>query len=136
MAVKINNTTVIDDSRNATFLGLESATLPLLVSGQFIAHKAGTATLSNGVYEVDCTSGNFFSITPTANFSLRLINSPIGAYSSTLSINNTTLSAITISWPTSAVGAPTSIAASSTTIINFFTVNGGELWTTSLASYT
>ena len=32
MAVKINNTTVINDSRNATILGLESTTLPLLVS--------------------------------------------------------------------------------------------------------
>ena len=136
MAVKINNTTVIDDSRNATFLGLESTTLPLLVSGQFIAHKAGTATLSSGSYTVDCTSGNFFSITPTANFSIILINSPVGAYSATISITNNTLTGITITWPASFVGAPASIAASSTMIINFFTVNGGELWVASLASYT
>lgn len=136
MAVKINNTTVINDSRNATFLGLESTTLPLLVSGQVIVHKAGTATLSSGSYTVDCTSGNFFSITPTANFLVRLINFPVGAYSATVSINNTTLGAITMSWPTSVVGAPTSVAASSTMIINFFTVNGGELWVASLASYT
>ena len=136
MAVKINNTTVIDDSRKATFLGLESTTLPLLVSGQVIVHKAGTATLSSGSYTVDCTSGNFFSITPTANFSVRLINSPVGAYSATISITNNTLTGITITWPASFVGAPASIAASSTMIINFFTVNGGELWVASLASYT
>ena len=60
----------------------------------------------------------------------------MGAYSATISITNNTLTGITITWPASFVGAPASIAASSTMIINFFTVNGGELWVASLASYT
>lgn len=135
MAVKINNTTVIDDSRNATFLGLESTTLPLLVSGQMVAHAPVDVIPSGITYPIDCSLGNYFTISISSDPSIiKISNPPVGAYAMTISIINDFLDH-TLVWPTNIKSLPSLILASATLTINLFTVTGGDAWITSIESY-
>lgn len=136
MAVKVNNTTVIDDSRNAVFAGLESTTLPLVLNGRVTYTKVVSVSPVSGTYTLDCSSGNYFQLSTLATSpTIRFSNIPsIGLYSMTILLTNGA-SDKTISWPTTVISPPIQILTSASMIVNLYTEDSGESWISSILFY-
>lgn len=136
MAVKVNNTAVIDDSRNAVFAGLESTTLPLILNGRVTYTKVVSVSPVSVTYTLDCSLGNYFQLsTLTTSPTIVFSNTPsIGLYSITISLTNGATDK-TISWPTTVISPPGQILASASMIVNLYTEDSGESWISSVLFY-
>lgn len=125
MAIKINNTTVIDDSSRVVNLGE-------LVNALGNTGTAATINLANG---------NFVTATLTGNpCTFTFSNASAGASSFTLFLTNQAAGATSITWPPSVRWPNATIpvrttTASRTDVYTFFTLDGGTTWYGSLTLY-
>jgi hypothetical protein len=125
MAIKISNSTIIDDSRNILDIKSTRGTIVALAS------NATTIDLSLGSYFVGSTS--------TSSISYAFTNVPASTYFSFV-LELTIGSAIAITWPTSVKwpgdSAPT-ITSGKTHLYVFVTDDGGSRWrAAALSDYT
>lgn len=124
MAIKINNTTVIDDSSRVVNLGE-------LVNAVGNTGTAATINLANG---------NFVTATLTGNCTFTFSNPSAGASSFTLFLSNDATAGRSITWPVSVRWPNNTIpirtaTASRTDVYTFFTLDGGTTWYGSLTLY-
>jgi hypothetical protein len=116
MAIKVSNTTVVDDNRHFIAKSYRSD----LVSG-------GTTSSSQAI---DCSTGGYFAYTVSSNttFSFSSVPASGTVYSAILEINHT---GGTITWP-AAVKWPDNTAPTLTTgkyhLFVFITDDGGTTW--------
>lgn len=87
MAIKVSNTTVIDDNRNLSINGAE------IIGSQ----KSGIVAVAD--LNIDCSLGNYFTKTISASSTFTFSNVPsLRAYAFVLEVNHTSGS---ITWPAS-----------------------------------
>lgn len=131
MPLQINSVNVVDDSRNLS-VGITTTTT-LFVDGQYQSNIVSVAAL-----DINCSSGNYFTKTISANSTFTFSNAPSSvAYSFVLELTHTSG---TVTWPTSvkwpADTAPT-LTTGKTHIFVFVTDDGGTRWRgASLVDYT
>jgi hypothetical protein len=124
MAIKINNTTIIDDSSRVVNVGE-------LVNAVGNTGTAATINLANG---------NFVTATLTGNCTFTFSGASAGAASFTLFLTNDATPSRSITWPASVKWPNASIPVRTTTanktdVYTFFTLDGGSNWYGSLSLY-
>lgn len=124
MAIKINNTTIIDDSSRVINVGD-------LVNAVGNTGTAATINLANG---------NFVTATLTGNCTFTFSNPSAGAASFTLFLTNDGTAGRSITWPPSVKWPNATIPTRTTTanktdVYTFFTLDGGTNWYGSLTLY-
>ena len=117
MAIKISNTTIIDDNRNIVSVKSASANVTVLASAQ---------------QSIDLSLGSYFRQSIQSNMSYTFSNIPTTTEFYTFIMEITTPSSgVTITWPTSLKWpkdtAPT-LSISKTHVFVFITDDGGARW--------
>ncbi len=130
MAIKINNTTVIDDSRNLVNIGdLQNGTL---VAYQEKVTVVGT--VSTSTYNIDTSLSNIFDITLGTNVTFTFTNPPSSNYSRPVTIilrqnaAGSKTATFTNAKYTDGATPVLSTGANQIDVLTFFTVNGGSFW--------
>ena len=105
--------------------------------------KAG-GSFTGGVFEnivalsgsaIDCSTGNYFSKTVTANITFSFIGVPSGK-GACVSLVLTNGGNYTVTWPTNlkwAEGTPPELTSDGTDVLTFMTIDGGTTWYGSLS---
>jgi hypothetical protein len=124
MAIKINNTTIIDDSSRVVNLG------------ELVNAVGNTGTAAT----INLVNGNFVTATLTGNCTFTFSNPTAGAASFTLFLTNDATPGRSITWPTSVRWPNATIpvrttVANKTDVYTFFTTDGGTTWYGSLSLY-
>lgn len=130
MAIKINNDTIIDDSRNVLKGNFQNYSEKINAIGN--TGTAATINLANGNFVTATLTGNCtFTFTPGVNTNL---------ISFTLFLTNDATAGRSIVWPAS-VRWPNSTIPTRTTTANrtdvymFFSANGGTTWYGNLSMF-
>lgn len=130
MAIKINNTTVIDDSRNIVNIGdLQNGTL---VAYQEKVTVVGT--VSTTTYNINTSLSNVFDITLGNNVTFTFTNPPLSNYSKPVTIilrqdaTGNRTATFTGAKYTEGMLPQLSTGANQIDVLTFFTVNGGGFW--------
>lgn len=123
MAIKVSGTTVIDDSRIANLAGFSS-------TGNIDTQGSVRGNITAlGSTNIDCSLGNYFTITISGNSTFSFTNVPSSrSYLLTVEITHTSG---TITWPISVKwagdNAPT-LTAGYTHLFMFITDDSGTRW--------
>jgi hypothetical protein len=132
MAIKINATTVIDDSRNLT--NVASATLTGTLTTVKIAETLVAVGNSSTAATINLASGTVFTVTLTGNATLTVSN-PTGASAFTVILLNDGTADRTVAWAGGSFKFPGGAATlSRTTTANaidiwvFMSPDGGTTW--------
>jgi hypothetical protein len=133
MAIKISNTTVINDNRS----------LENIIDASISGILDQTGSLRSGVVAVpllsiNCSAGNYFTKTINSSSTFTFSNAPISrAYSFTLELTHTSGS---VTWPSEVVwpgGTAPVLTTGKTHLFMFVTDDGGVRWRgASLVNYT
>lgn len=120
MAIKVNGTTIINDS-----YGLENLSGPTDLNNASVRQQTQGITGSN----IDCSVGNYFTKTVNGNTTFSFSNIPSSrAYSCIVEITHTSGS---ITWPASVKwknGVTPILTANKTHIFVLYTRNNGSTW--------
>jgi hypothetical protein len=141
MSIKINNTTVIDDSRNIANAGIITATT--LDKTSLINYVETTYSLGNTgtAATINLANGNVFTATLTGNCTFTFTTGvTTGTASFTLILTNDATPSRSIIWPPAVKWPNNSIPsrttdANKTDIWSFFTPDNGTTWYGSIALY-
>lgn len=120
MAIKVSNTTVIDDSRNVLY----------------VASQGEAVSISTASPTMDLNSGDVFNITVTGTTSLAFSNTPASGKVKCVLLEITNGGAYTVNWPTNTKwpnGTAPTLTSSGTDLVTFFTDDGGTNWRATLA---
>jgi hypothetical protein len=121
MAIKINATTVIDDSRNLT--NVASATLTGTLTTVKIAETLVAVGNSGTAANINLASGTVFTVTLTGNATLTIQN-PTGAASFTLILLNDGTAGRTVAW----AGGSFKFPGGAATLSRTTTANAIDIW--------
>jgi hypothetical protein len=136
---KIENVSDIDLSAYATVIALNSVSD---VANAAMPKSGGSFT--GGVFEnivaltsnnINCTNGNYFSKTITANTTFSFSGVPSGK-GACVSLVLTNGGNYTVTWPTNlkwAEGTPPELTSGGTDVLTFMTIDGGTTWYGSLS---
>lgn len=114
MAIQINGTTVIDDSRKGTMVSYTESR---------VAMGTGTA--------IDLAAGGFFTRTITGATTFTVTNVPSSGTAAAFILDLTNGGAFTITWFASikwAAGAAPTLTSSGRDVLSFYTHDGGTTW--------
>ena len=134
MAIKINATTVIDDSRNLT--NIAAATLTGTLTTTKIAETAVAVGNSGVAANINLASGTVFTVTLTGNATLTIQN-PTGVSAFTVILTNDATPSRTVAWaysggtfkfPGGAAALARTTTANAIDIWVFFSPDGGTTW--------
>lgn len=121
MAIKINATTVIDDSRNLT--NVASATLTGTLTTVKIAETLVAVGNTGAAANINLASGTVFTATLTGNATLTIQN-PTGAASFTLILLNDGTAGRTVAW----AGGSFKFPGGAATLSRTTTANAIDIW--------
>lgn len=124
MAIKVNNTTIIDDFSRVVNMG------------EVVNAFGATGTFAT----INLANGNFVTATLTGNCTFAFTGASAGASSFTLFLTNDGASGRSIAWPGSVRWPNGQIPIRTTTagrtdVYTFFTLDGGASWYGSLTLY-
>lgn len=122
MAIKVNNTTVIDNSRNLT----------AIVDAKSQRYLETHVSYSGTAITVNTSAGNSFTASITGNATFTFSNPPSDGSTYGFILKVSSSGAFTITWPASVdwgdATAPEAPAASTVSIYAFFTNDNGVTW--------
>jgi hypothetical protein len=121
MAIKINATTVIDDSRNLT--NVASATLTGTLTTVKIAETLVAVGNTGTAANINLASGTVFTATLTGNATLTIQN-PTGVASFTLILTNDGTAGRTVAW----AGGSFKFPGGAATLSRTTTANAIDIW--------
>jgi hypothetical protein len=125
MAIKISNTTVIDDSRNLT--NIIGATFTGAFS--YAGTSTSVTTITSGSANMDLNGSDAFQITCTATTTLSFSNTPTSGKAKYVSLEIINGGAFTVTWPTNTRwpgGIAPTLTTSGTDMVVFYTDDGGS----------
>jgi hypothetical protein len=130
MAIKISNTTVIDDSRNLTNIAGATVTgTSTLNAVAYTSSNANVTTITSGSPNMDLSASDAFQITVTATTALTFGNAPASGKAKYVSLEIINGGAFTVTWPTNTRwpgGTAPTLTTSGTDIVVFYTDDGGS----------
>lgn len=121
MAIKVSNTTVIDDSRNITNV----------VGVAYESSNGVSITITTASPTMNLNLGDVFTITPSGTTSLAFSNTPSSGRAKFVVLEITNGGAVTVNWPTNTRwpgGSAPTLTAAGTDVVVFFTDDGGSNW--------